>query len=158
MKPRTSSLFLLYCCLILQLKVWSSYQCQHNSADCDMIGWKTFKKRLHTGLWFLETLSNFLPQEWIKCWLCDYTEQIETKYVDVLGLSKYFGVLGGPLVVLKSFTDDTAVIYGIVSGGHQCGLENVPGFYTRVTRFIDWIKKRMSSPPPPTKTTTQCKF
>ena len=85
------------------------------------------------------------------------SHRTDRNYVDVLGLSKYFGFLGGPLVVLKSFTDNTAVIYGIVSGGHQCGLENVPGFYTRVTRFVDWIKKRMSSPPT-TTTTTPCKF
>jgi secreted trypsin-like serine protease len=81
--------------------------------------------------------------------------------LDVLGLSRYFVFLGGPLVVPKSFTDDTAVIYGIVSGGHECALENVPGFYTRVTRFVDWIKKRLSSPPTTTTistTTTQCKF
>ena len=83
--------------------------------------------------------------------------QIERQILD-----RYLIFLGGPLVVLKSSTDDTAVIYGIVSGGHQCHLENVPGFYTRVTRFVDWIKKRMSSPPTTTTTTstttTQCKF
>ena len=69
-----------------------------------------------------------------------------------------FCFLGGPLVVQKSFTDDTAVIYGIVSGGHKCALENVPGFYTRVTRFVGWIKERMSTPITTSTTTTQCKF
>ena len=90
----------------------------------------------------------------------DYAITQNRKKLDVLGLSKYFVFLGGPLVVPKSLTDDTALIYGIVSGGHQCALENVPGFYTRVTRFVDWIKKRMSSPPTTTisTTTTQCKF
>ena len=70
-----------------------------------------------------------------------------------LGLSESnvctFGFLGGPLVVQKSFSDDTAVIYGVISHGHKCALENKPGVNTRVTRYIDWIKKRMSLPKPP---------
>ena len=58
-------------------------------------------------------------------------------------------------MVQKSFTDDTAVIYGVISQGHICAMKNVPGINTRVTRFIDWIKKRMSLPtPPPTMITT----
>ena len=60
-----------------------------------------------------------------------------------------FGFLGGPLVVQKSFSDDTAVIYGVISHGHKCALENKPGVNTRVTRYIDWIKKRMSLPTQP---------
>ena len=60
-------------------------------------------------------------------------------------------------MVQKSFTDNTAVIYGVISHGYKCAIENVPGINTRVTKYVDWIKKRMSllpTPPPPTTLTT----
>merc|ERR1712086_312402 len=68
------------------------------------------------------------------------------------------GDSGGPLVVPKSSSDDTAIIYGVVSWGSGCADPNMPGVYARVTKFIDWIKKNMDSssgtpsPPPPSTT------
>ena len=80
------------------------------------------------------------------------------KYLISLTRFEYkFGFLGGPLVVQKSFTDDTAVIYGVISHGYSCASKNVPGINTRVTRYVDWIKKRMLLPTI-TTTTTRCKF
>merc|ERR1711935_530237 len=55
------------------------------------------------------------------------------------------GDSGGPLVVPKSSSDDTAIIYGVVSWGAGCASPNLPGVYARVTKFIDWIKKNMNS-------------
>merc|ERR1711935_430446 len=55
------------------------------------------------------------------------------------------GDSGGPLVVPKSSSDDTAIIYGVVSFGAGCGSPNLPGVYARVTKSIDWIKKNMNS-------------
>merc|ERR1712212_675957 len=67
------------------------------------------------------------------------------------------GDSGGPLVVPKSSSDDTAIIYGVVSWGAGCASPDLPGVYARVTKFIDWIKKNMNSsngtpstPPPST--------
>jgi len=66
------------------------------------------------------------------------------------------GDSGGPLVVPKGSSDDTAIIYGVVSWGSGCAGPNMPGVYARVTKFVDWIKKNMDastpSPPPPSTT------
>merc|ERR1712051_254666 len=68
------------------------------------------------------------------------------------------GDSGGPLVMPKSSSDDTAIIYGVVSWGSGCASPNLPGVYARVTKFVDWIKKNMDSsngtpsPPPPSTT------
>jgi len=52
------------------------------------------------------------------------------------------GDSGGPLVV-RAENADTAIIYGIVSWGYGCALPNLPGVYTRVTRYVDWIQSNM---------------
>ncbi|XP_053510990.1 transmembrane protease serine 11G-like [Artibeus jamaicensis] len=50
------------------------------------------------------------------------------------------GDSGGPLVTAC----DTNIWYliGIVSWGIDCGKENKPGIYTKVTRYRDWIKSQ----------------
>ena len=50
------------------------------------------------------------------------------------------GDSGGPLVVPKGPTDNSAVIFGIVSWGTGCGI--YPGVYTRVPKYIPWIKSK----------------
>ena len=52
-------------------------------------------------------------------------------------------ISGGPLVVPKSSSDKTAIIYGIVSWGGSCGKPKKPGVYVRVTKYLDWIKRKM---------------
>ena len=47
------------------------------------------------------------------------------------------GDSGGPLIVPKSNSDDTAVVFGIVSWGPGCG--QTAGVYTRVTKYLNWI-------------------
>lgn len=53
------------------------------------------------------------------------------------------GDSGGPLAVPKSSTDDTAVVYGVVSWGLECAKAKQPGVYTRVTNYLSWIKANM---------------
>jgi len=50
------------------------------------------------------------------------------------------GDSGGPLWTRKG---DYSYLVGVVSSGAnpECGHLNTPGFYTRVTRYLDWIKK-----------------
>ncbi|XP_053442656.1 transmembrane protease serine 11G-like isoform X1 [Nycticebus coucang] len=50
------------------------------------------------------------------------------------------GDSGGPLVIAR----DGGIWYliGIVSWGIDCGKENKPGLYTRVTHYRDWIKSQ----------------
>ncbi|XP_048362846.1 hyaluronan-binding protein 2 [Sphaerodactylus townsendi] len=50
------------------------------------------------------------------------------------------GDSGGPLTCVKN---GSYYIYGIVSWGDQCGLKNKPGVYTRVTRFLNWIRRKI---------------
>ena len=53
------------------------------------------------------------------------------------------GDSGGPLVVQKSPTDDSAIVYGVVSWGIGCARPGYPGVYTRVTKYVDWILNHM---------------
>ncbi|XP_043828200.1 transmembrane protease serine 11G-like [Dromiciops gliroides] len=49
------------------------------------------------------------------------------------------GDSGGPLVIPNN---RLWYIIGIVSWGIDCGKENKPGLYTKVTRYRDWIKSK----------------
>ncbi|CAB3364849.1 Hypothetical predicted protein [Cloeon dipterum] len=53
------------------------------------------------------------------------------------------GDSGGPLIVQNSQTGKYEV-HGVVSWGIGCGREGYPGIYTRVSRYMDWLKSKMS--------------
>lgn len=50
------------------------------------------------------------------------------------------GDSGGPLVIPRD--GHIWYVIGIVSWGIDCGKENKPGIYTKVTRYRDWIKSK----------------
>ncbi|MEJ1274719.1 transmembrane protease serine 11g [Cricetulus griseus] len=50
------------------------------------------------------------------------------------------GDSGGPLVI--SHDRNIWYLLGIVSWGIDCGKENKPGIYTRVTHYRNWIKSK----------------
>ncbi|RLV88238.1 hypothetical protein DV515_00015523 [Chloebia gouldiae] len=50
------------------------------------------------------------------------------------------GDSGGPLVCMK---DDRMYLIGIISWGIGCGRKDIPGVYTNVTRYLDWIQDTM---------------
>ncbi|XP_041980972.1 serine protease Hayan-like [Aricia agestis] len=57
------------------------------------------------------------------------------------GLDACQGDSGGPLQVqMDNNQHKMYYLIGVTSFGYSCGLPNVPGLYTRVASFIDWIE------------------
>ncbi|XP_039767949.1 tissue-type plasminogen activator isoform X2 [Ornithorhynchus anatinus] len=50
------------------------------------------------------------------------------------------GDSGGPLVCMK---DNRMHLLGIISWGIGCGQKDIPGIYTKVINYLDWIQKNM---------------
>ncbi len=46
----------------------------------------------------------------------------------------------------KNTPDSDAVLVGLVSLGKGCGIADVPGIYTNVTYFRDWIANAKNAP------------
>ena len=69
------------------------------------------------------------------------TAQIMLYYHQSILLLK--GDSGGPLVVQRE--DGNYFLAGIVSWGEPCGLWSLPGVFTRVSEFRDWIQETMEA-------------
>mmetsp|Transcript_23170 Transcript_23170/g.23455 ORF Transcript_23170/g.23455 Transcript_23170/m.23455 type:complete len:167 (+) Transcript_23170:741-1241(+) len=50
------------------------------------------------------------------------------------------GDAGSPLVKVD---ENIHTQIGIVSGGHECGRDDAPGVYSRVSHNIDWMRKQI---------------
>lgn len=50
------------------------------------------------------------------------------------------GDSGGPLVCVQ---DNRMTLVGIISWGIGCGQKDVPGIYTKVINYLDWIQNNM---------------
>ena len=62
------------------------------------------------------------------------------------------GDSGGPMVIPYSNSDDTAIVYGLVSWGNGCAQEKGPGMYARVSNYNSWIQTNMNKPKPKPET------
>ncbi|XP_058816659.1 CLIP domain-containing serine protease B4-like [Topomyia yanbarensis] len=63
---------------------------------------------------------------------------------EVAGKDSCKGDSGGPLMdVIVAGNEVIHYLAGVVSFGKQCGKEGVPGVYTKVNRFGDWILKHL---------------
>lgn len=56
------------------------------------------------------------------------------------------GDSGGPLAVQRA-TDNRWVLAGIISTGIKCGQPYVPGVYTEVAHYVDWVQLVINSDP-----------
>ncbi|CAG0887971.1 unnamed protein product [Darwinula stevensoni] len=50
------------------------------------------------------------------------------------------GDSGGPLMIRRAHDSCQYEVLGIVSAGLGCGLPDIPGFYTEIPAYLDWIE------------------
>ena len=60
------------------------------------------------------------------------------------GKDSCYGDSGGPLVAKSETAPGGYVQVGIVSWGRQCGNPALPGVYSRLSQFNDWVKQTMA--------------
>lgn len=69
------------------------------------------------------------------------------------GVDTCQGDSGGPILSRKA--DGSFVQVGIVSFGIGCGHAELPGVYTRLALYTDWMRKTIATPAPPAAAATQ---
>lgn len=53
------------------------------------------------------------------------------------------GDSGGPMQIFADPNSGIATVVGIVSFGVGCGSSTIPGIYTRVAYYLDWIEEKV---------------
>ena len=79
-----------------------------------------------------------------------YSGNSDRKIIDTMMCAGYArggtdaceGDSGGPLTCKQ---DGRFYIHGIVSWGEGCGQPNLPGVYTNVKNYLQWIEEMISS-------------
>ncbi|XP_052748507.1 transmembrane protease serine 9 [Galleria mellonella] len=98
-----------------------------------------------TGNWSCTVLEADLPV--LSNEVCQSTNYNASKIKDVMMCAGYpatahkdacTGDSGGPLVAENK--DHAYELIGIVSWGYGCARKGYPGVYTRVTKYLDWIR------------------
>ena len=76
--------------------------------------------------------------------LIGMTRPFNLVFIYFLGKDSCTGDSGGP-IILRELTDDPYVQIGIVSFsvGNECGAKNLPGVYTNVESYLDWIDSKL---------------
>ncbi|XP_026485649.1 trypsin-1-like [Vanessa tameamea] len=112
------------------------------SAQVTVAGWGAVGE---TGSWSCTLLEADLPV--LTNEECQNTKYNKTKIKDVMLCAGFpetahkdacTGDSGGPLINENS--EHTYDLIGIVSWGYGCARKGYPGVYTRVTKYLDWIR------------------
>ncbi|NXD06723.1 ENTK Enteropeptidase, partial [Nothocercus nigrocapillus] len=107
---------------------------------CSIAGWGRIVNQGPTSNILQEAEVPLITNEKCQQWMPEYsiTENMVCAGYDQGGVDSCKGDSGGPLM----FEDGNKwFLAGVTSFGYQCALPQRPGVYTRVTRFVDWIRK-----------------
>ncbi|XP_030645323.1 plasma kallikrein [Chanos chanos] len=115
--------------------------------SCTVTGWGRLSSGSHSTVLQAAEVPLMSPES---CAALKFGEDSNYKVLDTNvcagypqgGIDTCDGDSGGPLACSIEYR---WYLTGITSWGQGCGLANKPGVYTRVSRYLDWIRNTMSS-------------